>query len=590
MTKMRFMTIMAVVIAAFLISAGPVLPAQQDNAPAAAGTDFTGIGAKISGASRQDALKLASGALSDCKTYDDYEAFMADITKTLQDKAPSNTDVLYYAAAKARLEGLALLSASNDIQAGRLYMSVSEQYYNEASDYIEKSAAATASKDLSIDLDILKFRIAAEKFQSDRIDSLLEQIAGRIVSYSDKPSVNNGKIEQVADTLSRMGLSGYALKLKAYYMSKADRESAGAILEGIKKVADQEFARGDTGGAGKLYDQYIRTGQGCFAKDVMAPKVMEIAEKYFAASRFREARAYYEFYREEYPDSKVLDYCDYRIALCFCSEKDVINAVDRLRAFLDTYKNSVWFDKAFEALARLYYVHYSNEEAVKGLQGLIDSYYRKNTGDYARVLIALLYYGDKKYDRANGELKKIDETSVYSYPASVLAEDMDRIKKNNSAPKFSISSKDTYKVWEPHSGPGITVAPFENDKALEYAYADSVAHISVSPGAVIRFDMQSAEDLDKFGEYLQDKDDISRLPKQIREETEKDLMSLGWSSPDGGKFLDDKQSGTKSWQAPSAPGSYKILVRLEDFGLVRPPDKGSRKDSTKEFEIIVDVK
>jgi len=579
----------AAVIAAILTLAGPVFSAQQGS-PAAPGANFTDIGARISQSSPADALKIAEDALAECKTYDDYERLMAELSKALQAQQAKNLDISYYTAARARLAELALLSASNDIQAGRLYMSVSEQYYNEAADYIEKAAGATTSKDLAVEADILKFRIAAEKFQSDKLEGILDQIAGRIVSYSNNPDVNNEKLTQSAETLERMGLSGYALKLKVAYMSKADKRSAEAVLEGIKKGADSEFAQGDPRSAAKLYDQYIKTGQECFTKDVMAPKVMEIAEKYFAAGRFREARPYYEFYRAEYPDSKVLDYCDYKIAVCFYNEKDMINAVKALQEFLDTYKNSIWFDKAFETLARLYYVNYSREDAVRNLQGLIDNYYRKNTGDYARVLIALLYYGDKQFDKAYGELKKIEDTSIYSYTAATILEDIDQIRKKNTAPKFSIASKDTYKVWEPQGGPSINVIPSENGKAMDYTYVDGVAHISVSPGTTIKFDMQSAEDLDKFAEYLQDKDDISRQPKQVKEDTERDLMSLEWSTPDGGKFADDKQSTAKSWQAPSTPGSYKISATLEDFGLVRPPDKGSRKDSTKEFEIIVDVK
>lgn len=579
----------AAVIAAILGLANPAFSADKDNA-AVPGANFTDIGARISQGSPADALKLAEGALANCKTYDDYERLMAELNKTIQAQQAKNLDAIYYTAAKARLAELALLSASNDIQAGRLYMSVSEQYYNDASDYIEKAAGITTSKDLAVDLDILKFRIAAEKFQSDKLDGLLDQIAVRIIAYSNNPAMNNEKLTRATETLEKMGLAGYALKLKVAYMSKADKNSAETVLEGIKKGADQQFAQGDPRSAAKLYDQYLKTGQECFTKDVMAPKVMEIAEKYFAAGRFREARPYYEFYRREYPDSKVLDYCDYKIAVCFYNEKDMISAVQSLQAFLDTYKNSIWFDKAFETLSRLYYVNYSREDAVKNLQNLIDNYYRENTGDYARVLMALLYYGDKQFDKAAAELKKIKDTSPYSYPASILLEDMDQIKKKNTEPKFSIASKDTYKVWEPQGGPSINVVPSENSKAMDFTYVDGVAHLSVPPGATIKFDIQAAEDLDKFAEYLQDKDDISRQPKQVKEDTEKDLMSLEWSTPDSGKFVDDKQSTAKSWQAPSAPGSYKVSARLEDFGLVRAPDKGTRKDSTKEFDIIVDVK
>lgn len=584
---------MATMIAAavFAYTASAVRAAESDRAAQADALQesFADIGQKISRSDAKEALKIAEEAVSSCKVYDDYERLASELKKASQDQVVKNLDAIYYAMAKARLDQLAVLSQSNDLQAGRLYMSVSDQYYNEAAEYIEKAGAIAGSNDIAIDLDVLRFLIAKEKFQTEKADELLDRIAQDIFSYSDKMSANNEKLSQVADRLSSRGLTEAALKLKTTYASKADEKSAQEILEGIKKSADELFAKGDTRGASRLYEQYIKTSQKFSSKEVTAPKVMEIAEKYFAAGKFKDARAYYELYAQEYSDSKVLDYCAYRIALCYYNEKDMVETVACLEKFLDVYKNSIWFDKAFETLAKLYYVNYSRDDAVTNLRRLIDSYYRKNTGDYARVMIALLYYGDRQFDKALEELKKIDDTSIYSYPASVITEDIASINKG-SPPTLTVASKDTYKIWEPHSEVSVMVVPFEGDKKLEYTYVDGVPHLEVAQGVKIKFDVQSLEDLDKFGEYLQDKDDISRLPKLLSENTEKDLMSVEWSSIDGGQFADDKQSKAKVWQSPQSPGSYKVTIRLEDFGLVRSPDKGSRKDPTKEFTIIVDVK
>ena len=128
------------------------------------------------------------------------------------------------------------------------------------------------------------------------------------------------------------------------------------------------------------------------------------------------------------------------------------------------------------------------------------------------------------------------------------------------------------------------------DKKLEITYTDSGApQIKVSPGAKIRFTFATLVDEDKFAEYLQDKEDLSRLPKKIKDDTEKDLLSLQWTG-DGGKFVDERQTRDKSWQAPDEPGTYKISIVVDDLGLVRIPDKGIRKDPTKEIDLFVIVK
>ena len=101
--------------------------------------------------------------------------------------------------------------------------------------------------------------------------------------------------------------------------------------------------------------------------------------------------------------------------------------------------------------------------------------------------------------------------------------------------------------------------------------------------------MSNLEDVDRFNEYWQDKEDESRLPRKVRDETEKDLIFFTWSGTDSGKFLDDKQTLSRIWQAPQEPGDYVININAGDLALVRPPDTGSRKDTAKTLTIHVAV-
>jgi hypothetical protein len=111
----------------------------------------------------------------------------------------------------------------------------------------------------------------------------------------------------------------------------------------------------------------------------------------------------------------------------------------------------------------------------------------------------------------------------------------------------------------------------------------------VQPGAKIRFALGTLAEEDRYTEYMQDRDDLSRLPKKIKDESEKDFVLLQWTS-DGGKFGDERQTKDKVWQAPAEPGSYKVGVSVDDLGLVRSPDKGIRKDPVKETNMIINVK
>ncbi len=95
--------------------------------------------------------------------------------------------------------------------------------------------------------------------------------------------------------------------------------------------------------------------------------------------------------------------------------------------------------------------------------------------------------------------------------------------------------------------------------------------------------------MDRFSEFSQDKEDESRLPKKIRDQTEKDLPFFTWSNPEGGKFLDDKQALTRAWKAPQEPGEYVMTINIGDLGLIRPPDSGSKKDPAKTITIHITV-
>jgi hypothetical protein len=113
--------------------------------------------------------------------------------------------------------------------------------------------------------------------------------------------------------------------------------------------------------------------------------------------------------------------------------------------------------------------------------------------------------------------------------------------------------------------------------------------IKAAPGARITFNMTGIEDMDRFNEYMQDKDDQSRLPRKIRDATEKDLVFFSWSGPEGGKFADDKQTLSRVWQAPNEPGNYTMTINIGDLGLVRPPDTGTKKDPAKTLTVHISI-
>jgi hypothetical protein len=175
--------------------------------------------------------------------------------------------------------------------------------------------------------------------------------------------------------------------------------------------------------------------------------------------------------------------------------------------------------------------------------------------------------------------------------------------KDGSKPSFSFLSLDAFKMWDPYKPISAKLVPYEGAANwldhlgakkgerinITHMAPDGTPVLEVEQGVYIGFQLEELEDEDKFVEYSQDKDDQSRLPKQLQEGIEKDLLCIQWSN-DGGKFMDEKESAGKMWQAPQQSGQYKISVHVDDLGLVHSPDKGARKDSPKDFSIIVSVK
>lgn len=545
----------------------------------------------ISNTKDESALRrLIEDAFADSCVYENYDKFVADAKIASEDPAFNNKDYLNYAMARARIDQLSALSKNNDIEAGRLYMSVNDKYFSEALEYLDKVSALTKSKSLAIDNNLLKFVVFKEKFQPEKSDAIFDAIASQIAGYSDDKNAKKEELERVFQQLKKLGMPKYAIKIKILYASKVDPESAKEVLEEIRLSADRYFAQNDMKEAANLYEQYMTSAPAYYNNEDMGAKIMEIGEKYFAAGKYKDAKKYYNLYLEKYPDLKPADYCSYKLALSCYYMKDNIRTITQLESFLEKYKNSAWFDKAFETLSRVYYENLPRDKAIESLQSLIDRYYRQDTGDYARVLTAMLYYLAKNYDTAEDHLKKIAPTSSCHYTARMILDDIKDIKKNKSAPAFGTDATETYKVWDPYQGIDVKISPTSGGKPLEVTTGDDGSmQVVVGKGQKVQFGLQGMVDEDKFNEYTVDKDDQSRLPKMIKEETEKDMLSLHWSA-DGGNFADDKETDTKEWQAPGEPGTYKLTVKVDDFGLVRVPNKGVRKDKTKDAVLNIVVK
>lgn len=582
------MVLLAVSLLTFL--GAPSLFSQEENIKAETLSPINAINsAKDWNGARAESEK----AINACQSYDDYEKLASEIKKALlRQKEPGYSDILHYMCAKTRVKELSYLTKKNDIDSGRTYMSVSEKYYTDALACLDKASQATKSKDLNLDIDFLKFLIFKEMFQAEKADEVFGEMIERIASYTPDTPKNVSKLNEISQLFGDEGLGDYAMKLKLLYASKVDPDSAKMIADDIKTSADNYFDTGHAKEALATYDIYLKLAENYYGKDTFAPKVMDIAEKYFNKSYYEEAVKYYSMYLFKYSDSQVADYCSYKLGISLYHNKEYQKAIEKLEEFLNTYQNSVWFEKAFESLCRLYYEDLSIEGAVEALQKISDKHPRRDSRDYAYLLMGVLYYNKAEYDRSTEIFKKIQSDfprSVYIYAAQQLMQDIDEIKKG-AAPSYSFGSKDLYKVWAPYMPINCDISVSEGAETVENKDSKpGEIFIKAAPGAKIVFNMTGLEDMDRFNEYMQDKEDQSRLPRKIRDETEKDLVFFSWSGPDLGKFTDDKQALSRVWQAPNDPGNYIMTINIGDLGLVRPPDTGTKKDPAKILTIHISI-
>ncbi len=533
-------------------------------------------------------------AINACQSYDDYEKLASEIKKAdlKTVKEPKYSDILHYMCAKNRVKELSYLTKKNDIDSGRIYMSVSEKYYNDALASLDKASQATKSKDLNLDIYFLRFLIFKEMFQAENADAVFSEMIKRIASYTPDTPKNISKLNEVSQLFSDEGLGDYAMKLKLLYASKVDPDSAKMIADDIKASADRYFDTGYRKEALATYDTYLQLAENYYDKDALAPKIMDVAERYFNKGHYKEAVKYYSMYLFKYSDSQVADYCSYKLGMSLYYNKEYQKAIEKLEEFLNTYQNSVWFEKAFESLCRLYYEKLNIEVSIEALQKITDKYPRRDSRDYAYLLMGALHYNNTDYDKSTEVLKKIQSDfprSVYIYAAGQLMQDIDEIKKG-AAPSYSFGSKDLYKVWEPYMYINCDIRASEGAETVENKNSKpGEISIKAAPGAKVTFNMTGLEDMDRFNEYMQDKEDQSRLPRKIRDETEKDLVFFSWSGPEGGKFMDDKQALSRVWQAPNEPGNYTMTINIGDLGLVRPPDTGTKKDPAKTLTVHISI-
>jgi len=563
--------------------------------------DIAGFLSALKGAAGpEDALKIADDAITRAKTYDDLERIAAEMKRMAGEPDAKYADVLAYALARARIDELDSLAKSNDIELGRIFMTMGQAYAQEAAEMIDKAGLATTSKDLLIELSFLRYLLFRDREEAKSLDQSIDAMAETIARYSDDAARNKAKLEKLMAQFIAKSMKDEAAKVKLAYASKVDVAQARAIMEEIRAKADESFAAGDAKSAAALYEQYMLSASPYYNKEELAAKVMEIAEKYFASARYKEARRYYEFYAKRYGSSRVADYALYKIALCYANEKNYDEAVAQLESFIANNQNSVWFDKAFDNLARLFYEDYPREKAIASLEKLVTENYRKDIGDFAQILIGLLYFEAKDYDKALGYFRKVGEVSAYRSAAMTLVKDIDDVK-DGSAPSYSPASPDKYRMWELYTPTQLGIGAYEVKAATNlldklgvvkpkrFNLTQSVTGtpvLEVSKGSKVELRAENEADTDTFTEYSQDRSDASRLPKKETEMLSKDLVSIQWKT-DGGKFADENQSSTKVWQAPDAAGACTVTVRVDDFGLVRTPDKGIAKDPPREAALQI---
>src|SRR3989338_1234617 len=176
-----------------------------ESAPQAA--DIDGLIVNIRNANTPEAaLDACNGAIGQCKTYEDYEKLSEGIKKLRAARSYAYPDVLDYACAKTRIGEMAYLTKKNDIESGRIYMSVNEKYYNEALECLDKAALATRSKDLELDIYFLRFIIFKEMFQPEKVDAVFNEMVGKIALYSEDSAGKGAKLNETSKKVSDNGM------------------------------------------------------------------------------------------------------------------------------------------------------------------------------------------------------------------------------------------------------------------------------------------------------------------------------------------------------------------------------------------------
>ncbi|MFH1593513.1 MAG: tetratricopeptide repeat protein [Candidatus Omnitrophota bacterium] len=554
-------------------------------------TDCEEVIKAIKGAqTTQKALSIFMEGCSKRDSFEDHEICASLMNEALEsDPNAKNADVLHYGVAQTRFNELTMLTKKNDIESVKRYMQLGEGYYNDALMHLVKASNVTQSKQLMLDITFLKFVISKERFQKDREEALFNDMANRIANFSDDMDLNKKQLYRIADKFEGAGLTGRALNLKVLYAKRVGPEGALPVAKDLKDKAGQLFANGEFKKAKALYQNYIELGKDIFEKGAMANNILEIADSYFANRKYAEAVKIYEEFLAAYSDHPEADLSAFRIAQCLYLSKVYQQAQMQLSSFLDIYPDSQWFKDAYRYLARLYYENPSKPAALNNLQGLMKRYTGKGSGDYAELLIGLLHYGGGDYEAALKSFENVERKhpdSIYRYAITTLKEDVENIR-SGSTPAYGYAAEDTYRIWDPHAQIAAGIKLIGADYVRD---GEDSIKATAKPGAQLKLAIVEVVDADRFEEYAYDKEDLSRLPRRISDGEEKDLVSINWEDPGVGKFLDVKQKPERTWQAPGSPGIYKISVKIDDLGLLRPPDEGSRKDTvTKELTALVTV-
>jgi len=538
---------------------------------------------------KEEADLILDKALKKCQSHEDFEKLISQIDIVISGNPNNrNIDILYLGAAEARLRVLKSLAQKNDIESVRLYMQASSKYYDEASMYLDKALSATESKKLALDIYFLKFLIAKDRFQADKSNALINLIAERISEFSNSREMNMQQLNRIVRKFNQETLTDFALKLKLAYAAKAGEEAATEVAQGIKAEAEDLFEEGDFKKANILYKHYIQLADDVSGKDALAKDIVSIADDYFDRGRYAEAMMYYGEYLDNYSGSPLTDYCIYRLGQCLYFTKNYEHAVLQFNLLLNEHPNSRWFDDAFRELSKLYFEKPFDQRAIDDLRSLIEAHPGKKVRDYTELLIGIIYYGMGNYDEAEnifGHILDAYPNTIYYYAANTLLDDISSIRKGNK-PSFSYNSDETYKVWDPYTPVNARVIKAGTGFSAE----NKSSYIVTTQKATTMTIKIEPTDTDRFTEYLYDKEDESRLPKKIKEDVEQDLLSVEWTAPEGSYFSGDKQDINKAWQVPDIPGTYRISVKVQDLGLMRPPDEGVKKDDgLSELTITVNV-